>query len=1201
MRRHYARSLQLSSAMAVFALGIIVSAIPLSAQPLAEQLKVGAVASGLGRTQVGLGVKQSPAPFDGSVQPLPEELIGDPIAYSVDPDTLEALKQSPRRVSGLPVIGKEDPDAADEGLVTKALNLTVGFQGLGFANSWPPDNGFAAGPNHLLEAVNFRWQILNKSGVPLTNLINFCGSGGWWTPVLPSGTILCTDPRVLYDQYSDRWILLTVAIDNANQRAWYLISTSFSSDPTGSWCLAALDSTVDGSNLTSNWADFPGLGVDSQAIYITSNQVPFGGNSAGYSKLRILGKSQFYNNTCGSISWRDYWGMHNPDGSSTFTLQPAHTYGSSSVEYLLTLNGTGGNTITMWSLTNPLSSSPTLTSVSASIQSFNVAPNAEQCTNATPINTLDSRLAATVYSNGRLSTSHTVACPTDSTKSCIQALEVNPSGPTVTFDSFFGSSAAGWNYFYPATIEDPAGNMYMVFGRSRANSDTSDGCAELRGTGKLVSEAQIENSFQLKSGAAGYVLLDSFSRNRWGDYNSIALDPADSSSIWVSGDYTSSPNLWGTWIARMQFSQTTSCYALTTNHTGSGSDPSASPANSSGCSSGQYTAGASIQVTASPSSGWNVGSWSGTVNNGSTSTVNSVTMPAGSQTVTVNYVQAPPTCYALTRTHTGSGSDPSASPTNSSGCSSGQYTAGASIQVTASPSSGWNVGSWSGTVNNGSTSTVNSVTMPAGSQTVTVNYVQAPPTCYALTRTHTGSGSDPSASPTNSSGCSSGQYTAGASIQVTASPSSGWNVGSWSGTTNDGSTSTVNTVTMPATNQTVTVNYVQSGSSSILLVDDDDNNPDVRSYYTAALDALGKPYQLWDTANSDNEPGNVALQAYQTVIWFTGASYSAVTGPGASGEADLTSFLSGGNGRCLVLSSQDYHAARGTTGFMTGYLGLGSVLDDVGQSTVQGQGSAFSGLGPYALSYPFFDYSDQILPAAGAEIAFSGDQGGAAISRVGPNHRTIFLAFPFEALPTSQARQDVMAAALDYCATIFADVPPKYWARKFIEAIYRAGVTNGCAQNPLQYCPEVVVTRGSMAQMLIAAKSGPTYVPPPCTSNPFSDVAASDPICPWVQELVHRGVTAGCGGGQYCPNNPVTRSQMSVFLLATWHGAGYAPTPCSGSAFNDVPAISPFCPWIREMANSGITAGCGGGNFCTESPNTRAQLAVFLATTFHLQ
>ena len=423
--------------------------------------------------------------------------------------------------------------------------------------------------------------------------------------------------------------------------------------------------------------------------------------------------------------------------------------------------------------------------------------------------------------------------------------------------------------------------------------------------------------------------------------------------------------------------------------------------------------------------------------------------------------------------------------------------------------------------------------------------------CYTLTTAHTGSGSDPSPSPSSSTGCAAGQYIAAASVQVTASPALGWSVASWSGTVNNASTSGVNTVTMPAGNQTVTVNYTQAPSSAILLVDDDDNNPDVQAYYTAALDGLGKSYQIWDTANSDNEPGAVALQAYKTVLWFTGSADTGVAGPGASGEADLATFLNGSLGRCLVISSQDYHYARGTTGLMTSYLGVGSVMDDIAQTSVQGQGSAFSGLGPYTLSYPFFNFSDQISPAAGAESAFFGNQGNAAVSRIGPNHRTIYLGFPFEALPTAQARQDVMAAALDYCATIFADVPPKYWARKFVEALYRAGVTNGCAQNPLLYCPEVVVTRGSMAQMLIAAKSGPTYSPPPCTSNPFSDVFASDPICPWVQELVHRGVTAGCGGGQYCPNNPVTRSQMSVFLLSTWHGAGYSPTPCTTPVFGD--------------------------------------------------
>jgi hypothetical protein len=189
-------------------------------------------------------------------------------------------------------------------------------------------------------------------------------------------------------------------------------------------------------------------------------------------------------------------------------------------------------------------------------------------------------------------------------------------------------------------------------------------------------------------------------------------------------------------------------------------------------------------------------------------------MPAGPHTVTVNYISAPPTCYALTRTHTGSGTDPVASPTNSAGCGTGMYTAGQAINVTASPDGGWSVGSWVGTNNNGSTSTSNTVTMPAGPHTVTVNYISAPPTCYALTRTHTGSGTDPVASPANSAGCGTGMYTAGQGINVTASPNSGWSVGSWAGTNNNGSTSTSNTVTMPAGPHTVTVNYV-SGSNNV--------------------------------------------------------------------------------------------------------------------------------------------------------------------------------------------------------------------------------------------------------------------------------------------------------------------------------------------------------------------------------------------------
>ncbi|MEO8505655.1 MAG: pre-peptidase C-terminal domain-containing protein [Acidobacteriota bacterium] len=66
----------------------------------------------------------------------------------------------------------------------------------------------------------------------------------------------------------------------------------------------------------------------------------------------------------------------------------------------------------------------------------------------------------------------------------------------------------------------------------------------------------------------------------------------------------------------------------------------ATPANSTSCSAGQYVAGAQVQLQASPSAGFSVGSWLGTDNNGSTAVSNLVTMPAGAHTATVNYIQS---------------------------------------------------------------------------------------------------------------------------------------------------------------------------------------------------------------------------------------------------------------------------------------------------------------------------------------------------------------------------------------------------------------------------------------------------------------------------------------------------------------------------------------------------------------------------------
>lgn len=139
-----------------------------------------------------------------------------------------------------------------------------------------------------------------------------------------------------------------------------------------------------------------------------------------------------------------------------------------------------------------------------------------------------------------------------------------------------------------------------------------------------------------------------------------------------------------------------------------------------------------------------------------------------------------------------------------------------------------------------------------------------------------------------------------------------------------------------------------------------------------------------------------------------------------------------------------------------------------------------------------------------------------------------------------------------------------------------------------------------MAVFLLKAKDGANYVPPPATGI-FDDVPPSDPFAPWIEELYHRGVAAGCGPGpRYCPAIGVSRQQMAVFLLKMLLGSAYTPPPAAGT-FGDVPPSGLFAPWIEDLYNRGIAAGCGNGNFCPTTSNTRAQMAVFLTKTFGLQ
>ena len=212
-------------------------------------------------------------------------------------------------------------------------------------------------------------------------------------------------------------------------------------------------------------------------------------------------------------------------------------------------------------------------------------------------------------------------------------------------------------------------------------------------------------------------------------------------------------------------------YDLTIHTDGQGS-VSASPPDS------PYEEGTVVTLNASPDPGYQLISWSGTDNDASTALSNTVTMDSN-KTVSATFALIPPEQFTLSVTTTGSGRV-DLYP------SGGTYEEGTRVTVVASPDTGWQFAGWSGAITG--TDNPQSIVMNAD-KAVTAIFTEVPPDQYALTVRTVGSGSivlDPDG----------GIYDEGTVVRLTASPDTGYQLSSWSGTDNDASTALTNTVTM---------------------------------------------------------------------------------------------------------------------------------------------------------------------------------------------------------------------------------------------------------------------------------------------------------------------------------------------------------------------------------------------------------------------
>jgi hypothetical protein len=186
----------------------------------------------------------------------------------------------------------------------------------------------------------------------------------------------------------------------------------------------------------------------------------------------------------------------------------------------------------------------------------------------------------------------------------------------------------------------------------------------------------------------------------------------------------------------------------------------------------------------------------------------------------------------------------------------------------------------------------------------------------------------------------------------------------------------------------------------------------------------------------------------------------------------------------------------------------------------------------------------------------------------------------------------------------FLDVPDANQFQAYIYGAAGAGIMMGgppnCPAGVLYFCPDGVVTRADMAGYIWRAVMG-ANTPPPVYQNIFTDVTFNQYNSFYIQGIFDLGITAGCNVNPplYCPNSAITRAQTAVFVWKGEHGE--TPPPACTGVFADVPCPGGFAvDYIEGIYNEGVTAGCGGGNFCPNANTNNGQMAVFLVKGFNI-
>ncbi|MFJ6210746.1 N-acetylmuramoyl-L-alanine amidase [Lysinibacillus sp. NPDC092081] len=173
----------------------------------------------------------------------------------------------------------------------------------------------------------------------------------------------------------------------------------------------------------------------------------------------------------------------------------------------------------------------------------------------------------------------------------------------------------------------------------------------------------------------------------------------------------------------------------------------------------------------------------------------------------------------------------------------------------------------------------------------------------------------------------------------------------------------------------------------------------------------------------------------------------------------------------------------------------------------------------------------------------------------------------------------------------FVDVTNKDDAYEEINYLVNLGVIKGYTEKgKTYYKPNNTVTRGQVAKMVVVASGNKPLVG---NKSNFSDVAVGTELSGYVERAVQLGFFKTNIKGQFLPNKPLTRDEMSYVLTKAFK-LDTSEYENIDSPFVDVGINNPYVSYVNTIYYNGITKG-SNQNYNPNGQVTRKQFALFVA------